>query len=262
MPRQKQAKLRGQTAKTQSTPGLSAVIKETSRLWRKHHLSYDQTKYIVEQVRHQLHVEAPTRRRRTVQRLDRGEVERLVNSAYQDRSQEGLLIKTLFLTGARVSDFVHISVEDLFLDTIRPRFTSLMARAAPIAMCPYCRRLLRNCGPISRTADAAGFSRAIGITGLRSGVCRRWSGGVRSERASANGCTRTCCATQSPRSCSTPVRCRSIRFKNSSATSTCQRHRFTPKPACGRSVRTTCGHGLARRQDDQSHCHSSSPVAY
>src|SRR4051812_2046197 len=98
MPRQKQAKLRGQTAKAQSTPGLSAVIRETSRLWRKHHLSYDQTKYIVEQVRHQLHVEAPTRRRRTVLRLERSEVERLVNSAYQDRSQEGLLIKTLFLT--------------------------------------------------------------------------------------------------------------------------------------------------------------------
>ena len=47
------------------------------------------------------------RRRRTVQRLERSEVERLVNSAYQDRSQEGLLIKTLFLTGARVSEFVQ-----------------------------------------------------------------------------------------------------------------------------------------------------------
>ena len=101
MPRQKRGELRGQTAKAQSTPGLSAVIQETSRLWRKHHFTYDQTKYIVEQVRHQLHVEPPTRRRRTVQRLERSEVERLVNSAYQDRSQEGLLIKALFLTGTR-----------------------------------------------------------------------------------------------------------------------------------------------------------------
>jgi integrase len=61
------------------------------------------------------------RRRRTVQRLERSEVERLVNSAYQDRSQEGLLIKTLFLTGARVSEFVHITVEDLFLDDDSPQ---------------------------------------------------------------------------------------------------------------------------------------------
>lgn len=120
MRRQKQGELRGQTAKAQSTPGLSAIIRETSRLWRKHHLTYDQTKYIVEQVRQQLHVQAPGRRRRTVQRLERSEVERLVNSAYQDRSQEGLLIKTLFLTGTRVSEFVHIGVEDLFLDEDPP----------------------------------------------------------------------------------------------------------------------------------------------
>ena len=121
MPRQKRGELRGQTAKAQSTAGLSAVIRETSRLWRKHHFTYDQTKYIVEQVRHELHVEAPTRRRRTVQRLERSEVERLVNSAYQDHSQEGLLIKTLFLTGTRVSEFVHIDVEDLFLDDDPPQ---------------------------------------------------------------------------------------------------------------------------------------------
>ena len=121
MPQQKQRELRGQTAKAQSAPGLTAVIRETSRLWRRHHLSYDQTKYIVEQVRHQLHVDAPTRRRRTVQRLERREVERLVSTAYQDHSQEGLLIKTLFLTGARVSEFVHIRVEDLFLDDDPPQ---------------------------------------------------------------------------------------------------------------------------------------------
>ena len=121
MPRRKPGKLRGQIAKAQSPPGLSAVIRETSRLWRRHHLTYDQTKYIVEQVRHQLKVEAPARRPRTVQRLDRSEVERLVNSAYQDRSQEGLLIKTLFLTGARVSEFVQICVEDLFLDGDPPQ---------------------------------------------------------------------------------------------------------------------------------------------
>jgi integrase/recombinase XerD len=72
-------------------------------------------------------VEAPARRPRTVQRLDRSEVERLVNSAYQDRSQEGLLIKTLvslkvlFLTGTRVSEFVQIRVEDLFLDSDPPQ---------------------------------------------------------------------------------------------------------------------------------------------
>jgi hypothetical protein len=36
-------KRRGQTVKAQSAAGLAEVARATSRLWRKHHLSYDQT---------------------------------------------------------------------------------------------------------------------------------------------------------------------------------------------------------------------------
>jgi integrase/recombinase XerD len=93
----------------------------SSRLRRKHHLDYDQTKYVVEQVRHRLGLAPPATRPRTVERLDRAEVERLVASAYRDDSQHGLLIKTLFLTGARISEFVHIRVEGLRLDDDPPR---------------------------------------------------------------------------------------------------------------------------------------------
>jgi hypothetical protein len=63
-------KRRGQTVKAQSDAGLAEVARATSRLWRKHHLSYDQTKYVVERARRALGVEAPRTRRRTVQRLD------------------------------------------------------------------------------------------------------------------------------------------------------------------------------------------------
>ena len=121
MPRRNHNELRGPTAKAQFASDLSIIIGETSRLWRKHHLSYDQTKYVIEQVRHELKVEAPARRRRTVDRLHRSEVEQLIKSAYQDRSQHGLLIKTLLLSGARVSEFVHIRVEDLCLDNDPPQ---------------------------------------------------------------------------------------------------------------------------------------------
>ena len=41
-------KLRGQTAKAQSAEGLAEVARATNRLWRKHHLSYDQTGPLVE----------------------------------------------------------------------------------------------------------------------------------------------------------------------------------------------------------------------
>jgi integrase/recombinase XerD len=107
--------------KAQSDAGLAEVTRATSRLWRKHHLSYDQTKYVVE--RHDARSAwirpAPVRRR--VQRLDYPEVERLIRSAYRDRSAYGVMIKTLFLTGARVNEFVHIRVEDLHLDDESPQ---------------------------------------------------------------------------------------------------------------------------------------------
>jgi integrase len=43
--------------------------------------------------------------------LDYREVERLIRSAYCDSSDYGVMIKTLFLTGARVNEFVHIRVD-------------------------------------------------------------------------------------------------------------------------------------------------------
>ncbi len=97
------------------------MARETTRLWRKHHLGYDQTKYVVEQVRRRLGLAPPATRRRTVERLDRAEVERLIAAAYRDDSRRGLMIKTLFLTGARVSEFVHIRAEDLHPDDDPPR---------------------------------------------------------------------------------------------------------------------------------------------
>ena len=52
-------KRRGQTVKAQSDAGLAEVARVTSRLWRKHHLSYDQTKYVVERARRAFGVEPP-----------------------------------------------------------------------------------------------------------------------------------------------------------------------------------------------------------
>src|SRR5688572_15326637 len=105
--------VRGQNGKAQS---LASVIQETFRLWRKHHLGYDQTKYVVEEARRRLGLEPPRARKRTVKRLDRAEIERLIQATYRSKSKYGLMIKTLFQTGARVDEFVHIRVDDLLLD--------------------------------------------------------------------------------------------------------------------------------------------------
>jgi integrase/recombinase XerD len=119
--RAKRPQSRGQRAKTQSSERLAEVINETLRLWRKHHLGYDQTKYVVERVRRRLALEPPRTRNRTVERLDRGEVERLVQVTYQHHSTYGLMIKVLFQTGTRVTELVHLRVEDLRLDGDSPQ---------------------------------------------------------------------------------------------------------------------------------------------
>ena len=82
--RSRHHKVRGQNDKANS---LGEVARQTAKLWRKHHLTYDQTKHVVEQTRRELGVEAPRERRRTVERLDRVEVESLIESAYGHSSQ-------------------------------------------------------------------------------------------------------------------------------------------------------------------------------
>lgn len=47
-------KVRGNPPKAQFSAGLAEIVSATARLWRKHHLGYDQTKYVVEQARRRL----------------------------------------------------------------------------------------------------------------------------------------------------------------------------------------------------------------
>jgi integrase/recombinase XerD len=62
----------------QEANSLRDVARHTAKLWRKHHLADDQTKHVVEQTRRELAVEVPRERRRTVERWDRTDVERLI----------------------------------------------------------------------------------------------------------------------------------------------------------------------------------------
>lgn len=56
---------------------LHEVAPEAARLWRRHHLDDGQTKHVVEHARKSFGVRALQERRRTVDRLDQHEVERL-----------------------------------------------------------------------------------------------------------------------------------------------------------------------------------------
>ena len=102
-------------SKTKSVQ-LDTVITDTLKLWRRHHLTYDQTRYVAKEVRRALALARPLTRQRVIVRLSRADEERLIGQAYRMPGVRGLLIKTLFQTGARVSEFVHLQVPDVYFD--------------------------------------------------------------------------------------------------------------------------------------------------
>lgn len=97
---------------------LRELISATTKLWRKYHLTYDQARYIGKEVRRELSIKRTKTRKTAIVRLSREEETKLINQAYRDEGQNGLLIKTLFLTGTRVAEFVSIKVEDFFFDEL------------------------------------------------------------------------------------------------------------------------------------------------
>ncbi len=91
---------------------LKQLIDETVKLWRKCHLTYDQAGYVSKEVRRRLGIKRVKTRKNVIHRLSRDEEQKLIGCAYRENSSYGLLMKTLFLTGARVSEFVSIKVGD------------------------------------------------------------------------------------------------------------------------------------------------------
>ena len=95
---------------------LKELIAATTKLWRKSHLTYDQARYVAKEVRRRLEITRTKTRKRVVERLSRDEEGRLIRQAYLDHGEHGLLIKTLFQSGARVSEFVNVRLMDFFFD--------------------------------------------------------------------------------------------------------------------------------------------------
>ncbi len=110
--------MRTLSAKAKPNKALKEVIEATTRLWRKHHLSYDQVRYVAKEARATLGIKRTKTRKRVVERFSCEEEKRLISQAYRDKSEYGLLIKTLFQTGVRVSEFVSIKVEDFYFDEL------------------------------------------------------------------------------------------------------------------------------------------------
>jgi len=114
------SKPKNSISKTNIEAGESAELKKliaaTVKLWRKYHLTYDQAGYVGKEIRRELKIKRVKTRKNVIVRLSRDEEQKLIAQAYREKSNNGLLLKTLFLTGARVSEFVSLKVEDLFFD--------------------------------------------------------------------------------------------------------------------------------------------------
>lgn len=104
-------------ARSARQPGnLKELVAATVKLWRKCHLTYDQARSVSKEVRKRLDIVRVKTLQQVVDRLSREEEGRLIRQAYKDNSEHGLLIKSLFQSGARVSEFVGLRVNDLFFD--------------------------------------------------------------------------------------------------------------------------------------------------
>lgn len=102
----------------QESAELKKLIAATVKLWRKYHLTYDQAGYVGKEVRRELKIKRVKTRKNAIVRLSRDEEQKLNGQAYRETGNNGLLLKTLLLTGARVSEFVSLKVEDLFFDEL------------------------------------------------------------------------------------------------------------------------------------------------
>ena len=93
---------------------MKELIRKTVKLWKPYHPDYDQVRYHSKMIRKELGVSRPKTRKRVPERLSAEEQKKLIGQAYKERPPRGLMLKTLFFTGSRVSEFVAIRAEDFF----------------------------------------------------------------------------------------------------------------------------------------------------
>ncbi len=92
------------------------IIKRISFILRKHHINYEETKYIFRRVRENLNLNRKNPKANLPKFLTYNEVQKIIETGYKTKATYGLVIKFLFITGVRVSELVNLQIEDLFLE--------------------------------------------------------------------------------------------------------------------------------------------------
>lgn len=96
-------------------PNLQQPIKEIARIFRKHHLTYDQSRHVFRHARQIAELKPPKNRKKgTVTRLSKDELERFLVESYKQSPTTGLMMQTLYETATRVSEFVTLQPDDIY----------------------------------------------------------------------------------------------------------------------------------------------------
>ena len=94
-------------------PGyIERVSDQIAALLAREGLDYMQTKAVFKAARRKAGLAAPKEKRSSPARLSLEEELRLIDQAYVQSGQVGLMMQTLLETGARVSEFVALRVEE------------------------------------------------------------------------------------------------------------------------------------------------------
>lgn len=87
-------------------------IKRVAKILRKNGYSYDQSRYLIMEARKEMGLRPPRRKKGSVSRLNREELEMLLGVAYRRSGITGLMIRTLLETGSRVGAFCAFTAEN------------------------------------------------------------------------------------------------------------------------------------------------------
>lgn len=93
---------------------LDRLVHTVARLYRKAHLTSDEARYIHKRVRRILGLRGgPLRAKRLPEILTPEELRRILEEAYRERGLYGVIVRTLFETGLRVSELTGLTVPDV-----------------------------------------------------------------------------------------------------------------------------------------------------
>ncbi len=93
---------------------LDRLVRQVARLYRKAHVTADEWKYVNKRLRRVLGLRGrPAGARRLPEILTPDDLRRILEQAYRERGLYGLITRTLFETGLRVSELVNVEILDV-----------------------------------------------------------------------------------------------------------------------------------------------------